>query len=106
MAAVVRTMKRLGADAAFAVDGPRGPRGVAKAGAVLAARLTGAVMVPMAGIVRRGLVLDRAWDRFAVAWPFSVVDVALGAPLDPLDFADPRAALETSIASLTEGLAA
>lgn len=106
LAAVVRAMKRSGADAAFAVDGPRGPRGVVKAGAVVAARLTGGVLVPMAGLVRRGLVFNRAWDRFTVAWPFSVVDVAIGAPLDPLDVADPRAALERSIAALNDGLAA
>ncbi|HEX3770615.1 MAG TPA: DUF374 domain-containing protein, partial [Polyangiaceae bacterium] len=33
LAALVRAMKQEGADAAFAVDGPRGPRGVAKGGA-------------------------------------------------------------------------
>ncbi|MGA2448137.1 MAG: DUF374 domain-containing protein [Polyangiaceae bacterium] len=105
LAAVVRAMRRSGADAAFAVDGPRGPRGVAKAGAVVAAQLTGGVMVPMAAAVRRGLVLTKTWDGFAIAWPFSVVDVALGAPLDPKSLADPRKALETSIASLTLDLA-
>jgi lysophospholipid acyltransferase (LPLAT)-like uncharacterized protein len=63
-------------------------------------------MVPMVGVVRRGLVFSRAWDRFAIAWPFTEVDVALGAPLDPHDLADPRAALQTSLASLTAELAA
>jgi hypothetical protein len=104
LVALVRAMRRAGADAAFAVDGPRGPRGVAKSGAVVAARLTGAVMVPMAAVVHRGVILSRTWDRFAVAWPFSVVDVALGAPLDPRNLGDPRAALESSIESLTLAL--
>jgi lysophospholipid acyltransferase (LPLAT)-like uncharacterized protein len=71
----------------------------------VAAQLTGGVMVPMAAAVRRGLVLTKTWDGFAIAWPFSVVDVALGAPLDPKSLADPRKALETSIASLTLDLA-
>jgi lysophospholipid acyltransferase (LPLAT)-like uncharacterized protein len=83
LAALVRTMKREGSDAAFAVDGPRGPRGVVKSGAVVAARLAGAVIVPMSGLVRRGVVLHRAWDRFAIAWPFTRVDVVLGGPVDP-----------------------
>jgi lysophospholipid acyltransferase (LPLAT)-like uncharacterized protein len=83
LAAVVRFMKREGMDAAFAVDGPRGPRGVVKPGAIAAARAAGAVLVPMAGLVRRGVVLKRTWDRFAVAWPFTRVDVVLGRPIEP-----------------------
>lgn len=83
LAALVAAMRRDGADSAFAVDGPRGPRGVAKAGAIVAARATGAVVVPMGGAVRSGVVLRRTWDQFAVAWPFTRVDVMLGAPIDP-----------------------
>jgi lysophospholipid acyltransferase (LPLAT)-like uncharacterized protein len=99
LAALVRAMKHEGADAAFAVDGPRGPRGIAKGGAVLAARAAGAVLVPIAGAVRRGVVLERAWDRFAVAWPFTRVDVTLGAPIDPHTL-DPRLEVETALARL------
>ena len=83
LAALVRAMKRGAADAAFAVDGPRGPRGRMKGGALLAARATGAVVVPATGRVRRGLVFGRAWDRFALGWPFTRVEVVLGAPIDP-----------------------
>ena len=104
LAALVRAMKRDSMDAAFAVDGPRGPQGVVKAGAVIAARQTGAVIVPMAGAVRRGVTLGRAWDRFALAWPFTIVDVVLGAPLDPISLRDPRAELERSLHALTNSL--
>jgi hypothetical protein len=83
LAALVRRMRVEQADAAFAVDGPRGPYGVAKAGAVAAARAVGGVLVPMGGAIERGVVLERAWDRFAVAWPFSRVTVSLGAPIEP-----------------------
>lgn len=81
-AALVRAM-RGGLDAAFAVDGPRGPCGEPKPGAVVAARRTRAVLVPMGSAVSRGKVFERAWDRFALAWPFSPVAVVLGAPVDP-----------------------
>jgi lysophospholipid acyltransferase (LPLAT)-like uncharacterized protein len=103
LAALVRAMRR-GADAAFAVDGPRGPRGVVKGGAVVAARAAGAVLVPMAGIVHRGVVLGRAWDRFAIAWPFTRVDVALGDPIDPHTVVDARAEVETSLMRLNTGV--
>jgi lysophospholipid acyltransferase (LPLAT)-like uncharacterized protein len=100
LAALVRAMRRGPADAAFAVDGPRGPRGVVKGGAVVAARATGAVIVPMAGVVRRGWVLRRTWDRFAIAWPFTRVDVALGAPVDPATRVDARAEVERALAAM------
>jgi lysophospholipid acyltransferase (LPLAT)-like uncharacterized protein len=100
LAALVRAMRRDGADAAFAVDGPRGPRGVVKGGAVLAARACGGVIVPMASSVRSGVVLRRTWDRFAIAWPFSRVDVALGGPIDP-GASDAVAQVQTALAELT-----
>lgn len=83
LAGIVRAMKRQGVDAAFAVDGPRGPRRVAKEGALLAARASSGVLVPMGAAAPHGLTLTRAWDRFVVAWPFSRVAVKLGAPIDP-----------------------
>lgn len=105
LAALVRTMKRDGADAAFAVDGPRGPRGEVKAGVVAAARATGAVVVPMTGRVHRGMVFPRAWDRFTLAWPFTRVEVVLGAPIEPAA-RDARCEVEQSLAALNRELAA
>jgi lysophospholipid acyltransferase (LPLAT)-like uncharacterized protein len=102
LSALVRAMRQ-GADAAFAVDGPRGPRGVVKGGAVVAARAAGAVLVPVAGIVHRGIVLRRAWDRFAIAWPFTRVDVTLGDPVDPRTAPDARAQVEASLMQLNLG---
>ena len=85
LAALVRRMRSDRADAAFAVDGPRGPYGVPKPGALAAARATGGVLVPMGSAITRGMILRRAWDRFAIAWPFSRVEVVLGAPIEPED---------------------
>jgi lysophospholipid acyltransferase (LPLAT)-like uncharacterized protein len=82
LAALVRAMRQ-GCDAAFAVDGPRGPYGVVKPGILVASRAVSGVIVPMGAAIARGLVLTRAWDRFAIAWPFSRVVVVLGAPLAP-----------------------
>jgi lysophospholipid acyltransferase (LPLAT)-like uncharacterized protein len=79
-----------GADALFAVDGPRGPARRAKPGALSAARLAGAAVVPVGTAVSRGSVLRRAWDRFLVPWPFARVVVVAGAPL-AVDAAGPEA---------------
>lgn len=83
LAAIVRRLRRGEVDAAFAVDGPRGPYGEVKPGALLAASRSGAVLVPMGSAVRRGMTFRRAWDRFVLAWPFTRVTVVLGAPLTP-----------------------
>jgi hypothetical protein len=83
LATLVRRMRGEGLDAAFAVDGPRGPYGVPKPGAVLAARRADAVLVPIGSAISRGWVLSKAWDRFALPRPFSEVAVVLGGPLEP-----------------------
>ena len=67
--------------AAHVVDGPRGPAGVIKAGAVSLARAAGAVVVPF--YVRS----DRAWyfngwDRFMLPKPFARVTLRFGGMLD------------------------
>jgi lysophospholipid acyltransferase (LPLAT)-like uncharacterized protein len=80
--AVVRAL-RAGTDAAFAVDGPRGPLGVVHSGAATAAEISGSVLVPMAAVARPTLVLSRTWDRFSVVLPFARVCIAFGPCLDP-----------------------
>jgi lysophospholipid acyltransferase (LPLAT)-like uncharacterized protein len=94
---IVRLL-RGGFDAAFAVDGPKGPLGVVKGGVVVAARAAGAWLVPVGAAIERGIVLERAWDRYAIAWPFSRVEVVLGAPIDPRS-QGARELLEAAIAA-------
>jgi lysophospholipid acyltransferase (LPLAT)-like uncharacterized protein len=89
--AMVRRLRR-GFDAAFAVDGPRGPRGVVRSdrgsvGAALAAKLGHCRVVPMAAACA-SCWRARSWDVFELPWPFSRVSLVLGAPLDA-DLADP-----------------
>jgi hypothetical protein len=73
---------REGADAAFAVDGPRGPLHVAKPGALLAARASGAAVVPISVRASRAWVFERAWDRYALPKPFAAVDLVRGEALE------------------------
>jgi lysophospholipid acyltransferase (LPLAT)-like uncharacterized protein len=67
-----------GADAAFAVDGPRGPLHAAKQGALVVAERARARLVPVACAARRTWVLQQAWDRFEIPLPFTTVVIAVG----------------------------
>jgi lysophospholipid acyltransferase (LPLAT)-like uncharacterized protein len=49
----------------FVADGPRGPSGIAKIGPIIAAKLSGRPIVPMACAMRGGFRL-RSWDRMRV----------------------------------------
>jgi lysophospholipid acyltransferase (LPLAT)-like uncharacterized protein len=59
-----------GASVAFTIDGPRGPRYVAKPGPVVLARATGAPMVAFHIALENPWVLN-TWDRSMVPKPFS-----------------------------------
>lgn len=82
LAAIVRRLRR-GEDAAFAVDGPRGPRFHVSPGAIAAAKACGGSLVPMGSAMAKGFVFEKAWDHFALPRPFSRVVVCLGPPLPP-----------------------
>lgn len=64
---------RRGGRPALALDGPRGPAGVAQPGAEAIARRTGAPLV-IATVEAPGWRL-RSWDRFLIPYPFARVRV-------------------------------
>jgi lysophospholipid acyltransferase (LPLAT)-like uncharacterized protein len=68
----MRRELELGATVAFTIDGPRGPRYVAKPGPVLLGRATGAPMVGFHIALEEAWVLD-TWDRVMIPKPFSRV---------------------------------
>jgi len=68
------------APAAFTVDGPRGPRGVAHPGVVWLAKATGHPILPIHAAADRHWTL-RSWDRTQIPKPWSRVVVAIGAPM-------------------------
>lgn len=59
-----------GATVAFTIDGPKGPRHVAKPGPVLLASSTGAPMVTFHIAVEKAWILN-TWDRSMIPKPFS-----------------------------------
>lgn len=77
-----------GADAAFAVDGPRGPLHEVKPGALAAAKAAGASVVPITTRASRFWTFDKAWDRYRLPKPFARVELVRGEPLGPGAFAE------------------
>src|SRR5690242_134509 len=69
-----------GLDAAFTIDGPRGPLYVAKPGPVMLARKTGRSIYVFHIGVERAHTLEKAWDKMQIPHPFSRA-VMVGAPL-------------------------
>lgn len=61
-----------GGGAAFTIDGPRGPRYVAKRGPVMLSQLTGVPITPFYVAVERAWVL-KTWDAMLIPKPFSRV---------------------------------
>ena len=85
---------RRGCPAGFSIDGPRGPRHVAKMGAVLLAKKTGQAILPFGVNAERFWSLD-SWDRMQIPKPFSRVRVRFAPPI--------RVPLEADEATLNAG---
>lgn len=68
-----------GREFAITPDGPRGPAGVAQAGALLASQRSGAPIVPARVDCQSAWHLG-GWDRFMIPKPFTRVTVTYGEP--------------------------
>ncbi len=75
--------KRLeeGVDCAFTIDGPRGPRYVAKPGPVMLARKTGCPILVFHIGVDRGKTFTKTWDHFLLPMPFARAVILFAPPI-------------------------
>jgi lysophospholipid acyltransferase (LPLAT)-like uncharacterized protein len=73
-------LMRAGSPTAFTIDGPKGPRYVAKMGAALLAKKTGQPILPFT-ITARHWEAKRTWDGFQVPLPFSRARVDIATPI-------------------------
>ena len=71
---------RQGCPTAFTIDGPRGPRHVAKMGAVLLAKKTRQAVLPFSINAGRFVEIP-SWDRFQIPLPFTRATVRIAPPL-------------------------
>ena len=82
-----------GKDCAFTIDGPRGPRYVAKPGPVMLARRTGCPVTVFHIGVEHGKTFEKTWDHFLFPRPFSRAVIVFAPPIEVPQDAD-AAALE------------
>jgi lysophospholipid acyltransferase (LPLAT)-like uncharacterized protein len=70
-----------GLDCAFTIDGPRGPRYVAKPGPVMLARKTGCPILVFHIGVDRGKTFEKTWDHFLLPKPFARTVMLFSPPI-------------------------
>ena len=73
-------LMRAGCPAGFTIDGPKGPRYVAKMGAVLLAKKTGQPILPFTVTAKKYLSVS-SWDQFQVPLPFTRARVEVAPPI-------------------------
>jgi hypothetical protein len=83
LAGLVTMARRLreGRDVAFTIDGPRGPRYIAKPGPVMLARKTGCSIVVFHAGLDNAWTLEKSWDLMQVPRPFSRGVLAIAPPI-------------------------
>jgi lysophospholipid acyltransferase (LPLAT)-like uncharacterized protein len=72
---------RQGLDTVFTIDGPRGPRFVAKPGSVQLAKATGAAILCFHAAVRRAWVFRKSWDQTEFPFPFTRAAMFVAPPI-------------------------
>jgi lysophospholipid acyltransferase (LPLAT)-like uncharacterized protein len=84
-------------------DGPRGPAGIAKPGAIVAAYRAGVPLIPVCATMAWEYVFSKSWDAFKLPLPFTRITLHIGKPiLIPAD-AD-RHSINVAIAHCTYAL--
>jgi lysophospholipid acyltransferase (LPLAT)-like uncharacterized protein len=76
---ILRAMEK-GQDVGLSIDGPRGPRYVAKPGAAFLAKKSGNPVLPFSISVEKKWMI-KSWDHFQVPKPFSRAVVLIGNPV-------------------------
>lgn len=74
-------LMRAGCPTGFTIDGPKGPRYVAKMGAVLLAKKTGQPILPFTITPRRFWESKKSWDLFQAPLPFTRARVDIAVPI-------------------------
>jgi len=78
---MARCVQQERAEVLITADGPKGPAGKVKEGAVQLAAKTGACVIPVSWSASRVKVLEKSWDRFMIPLPFGRIRFAYGEPL-------------------------
>lgn len=94
----------------LAVDGSRGPRGIAQPGILTLARKTGGILLPVAASTRSCWVNQRSWDRTVIPKWGATIHVSMGQPMEvpseltPAESESLRASLQERLLALHRDL--
>jgi lysophospholipid acyltransferase (LPLAT)-like uncharacterized protein len=94
-----------GLSSCLAVDGSRGPRGIAQFGTLTLTQKTGGVLLPVAASTRDAWICGRCWDRNVMPKPNAQIRILIGEPIEVPPGLD-AAALEAKRALLEQRLLA
>jgi len=92
-----------GKDAGFTIDGPRGPRYVAKPGPAMLARRSGCPIIPFHVDAEESWTLQNTWDLFQFPRPFTRCLMLFHAPIFVAEDAD-REEIERKHAEMQRAL--
>lgn len=93
---ILEAALRRGESVTIAVDGPHGPAFEAKRGCLVLAERTGAPIVPVAYVTKRGRTVRRRWDKMRWVSFFDVLTIRYGAPLAPASEGTPLTAADVA----------
>jgi lysophospholipid acyltransferase (LPLAT)-like uncharacterized protein len=71
-----------GLSSCLAVDGSRGPRGVAQLGTITLTQKTGGVLLPVAASTADGRVCHKCWDRMVIPKRHAKIRIHIGEPIE------------------------
>jgi lysophospholipid acyltransferase (LPLAT)-like uncharacterized protein len=71
-----------GLSSCLAVDGSRGPRGVAQLGTITLTQKTGGVLLPVAASTADGRVCHKCWDRMVIPKRHATIRIHIGEPIE------------------------
>jgi lysophospholipid acyltransferase (LPLAT)-like uncharacterized protein len=66
----------------LAIDGSRGPRGIAQMGVITMAQKTGGLILPVAASTRDSWVWQKSWDRTVIPKSRATIHIRIGEPLE------------------------
>ncbi|MCD6311072.1 MAG: DUF374 domain-containing protein [Elusimicrobia bacterium] len=73
---------RSGLNGSLAVDGPQGPAEIAKPGIIQMAKMSGAVILPLAAGVKKKIFVDSYWNKVQIPLPFTSGRYVIGKPIE------------------------
>lgn len=86
--------QKAGISTGFTVDGPKGPRYVAKSGPLMVAKKTGDPILPFIITPKRYFTVN-SWDKLIIPFPFTQATMTYGEPIFISDNADETVSSET-----------